>query len=346
MANTPNPPDRYGRQVRFAPLGEVGQQKLAEGRVLVCGSGALGCSVADMLVRAGVGFVRLVDRDFVDLDNLHRQILFDETDARQHLPKAVAAAQRLRAVNSQVEIEPIVADVSSLNIRELASGVTLIVDGTDNFETRYLLNDVAVEANIPWVFAGCVGAEGQAFAVVPGSTPCLTCIMSEPPPAEEMPTCESAGVLAPIVNLMASMQAIEAIKLLSGNVDQLNPAMTFVDLWGNQMRTVGMSGSRNPDCLTCGKRDFLWLSGNRGSSATQLCGRNSVQISSAAGGSVDLDLLAKKLAGVGQVSANPYLLRAQIEEFLLTVFADGRTIVGGTDDPVLARTVHAKYVGN
>lgn len=338
--------DRYQRQMRFAPLGEEGQHKLTAARVLICGSGALGCSVADMLVRAGVGSVRLVDRDFVDLDNLHRQILFDESDAEQHMPKAVAASKRLAEINSQVQVEPIVADVNAANIRDLVQDVAVIVDGTDNFETRYLLNDIAVEAKIPWVFAGCVGAEGQTFAIVPGQTPCLTCIMSEPPPAEEMPTCESAGVLSPIVNLMASLQATETLKLLSGNAERLNPMMTFVDLWDNRIQTISMAGSRNSECSTCGKREFVWLSGNRGSSATQLCGRNSVQISPTAGGAVDLELLARKLDSVGTISANPYLLRAQVEEYSLTVFADGRTIVGGTDDPAKARTVHAKYVGN
>ncbi len=346
MSDPSNKLDRYRRQMRFAPLGEEGQHELAAARVLICGSGALGCSVADMLVRAGVGSVRLVDRDFVDLDNLHRQILFDESDAEQHMPKAVAASKRLAEINSQVQVEPIVADVNAANIRDLVQDVAVIVDGTDNFETRYLLNDIAVEAKIPWVFAGCVGAEGQTFAIVPGQTPCLTCIMSEPPPAEEMPTCESAGVLSPIVNLMASLQATETLKLLSGNAERLNPMMTFVDLWDNRIQTISMAGSRNSECSTCGKREFVWLSGNRGSSATQLCGRNSVQISPTAGGAVDLELLARKLDSVGTISANPYLLRAQVEEYLLTVFADGRTIVGGTDDPAKARTVHAKYVGN
>ena len=338
--------DRYRRQIRFAPLGEQGQQKLAESRVLVCGSGALGCVVADTLVRAGVGFVRLVDRDFVDLDNLHRQVLFDERDADEQLPKAVAAANRLKAVNSSVRLEPLVADVNANNVRNLAEGVDLIVDGTDNFETRYLLNDLAVSEEIPWVFAGCVGTEGQVFAIVPGETPCLSCILPEPPPAAEMPTCESAGVLAPIVNVIASLQAIETIKLLSGNRDQLNPAMTFVDLWSNLVRTLSMTESRSADCPTCGRREFPWLEGKRGSAITQLCGRNSVQLSANTVEQVDLKALATKLAGVGRVSANKYLLRVEVEGHLLTVFADGRTIVGGTDDPAVARTMHAKYVGS
>lgn len=346
MADTDPILDRYRRQMRFAPLGEEGQRRLCHGRVLVCGCGALGSVVADTLVRSGVGFVRIVDRDFVDLDNLHRQVLFDETDAAEQLPKAVAAVRRLGRVNSQVQIEPLVADLNAENICRLADDVALIVDGTDNFETRYLVNDYAVSTGKPWVFAGCVGAEGQVLAVVPGETPCLSCIMPEPPPATVLPTCESAGVLGPIVNVIASLQAMEALKILSGNRERLNPAMTFVDLWHNQLRTIGVATSRAPDCPTCGRRNFAWLEGGRGSATTRLCGRNSVQISATGSEAVNIQALAKKLDGIGRVTLNPFLLRLEVEGYQLTIFADGRTIVGGTDDPAVARTVHAKYVGN
>src|SRR5262245_36906795 len=193
-----DPSYRYRRQVRFAPFGETGQQRLRDARVLVVGCGALGCVAADLLVRAGVGFIRIVDRDFVERDNLHRQVLFTEADAMEQLPKAVAGANRLKAVNSQVTIESVVADVNASNLRALAADVEVIVDGTDNFETRYLINDFAVENNLPWVFAGCVGAEGQTMAMIPGQSQCLSCFLPEPPPAANMPTCESAGVLAPI----------------------------------------------------------------------------------------------------------------------------------------------------
>lgn len=338
--------DRYRRQIRYAPLGESGQRQLLEGRALVCGSGALGCVVADTLVRAGVGFVRLVDRDFVELDNLHRQLLFDERDAAAQLPKAVAAANRLRVVNSAVEVEPIVADLNTTNIRQLADDVHVIVDGTDNFETRYLLNDYAVANGKPWVFGGCVGAEGQTLAIVPGETPCLTCLMPEPPPATTQPTCETAGVLAPIVNVIASLQAMEVLKLLSGNPQHLNSAMTIVDLWNNQIRSIGIGASRSADCPTCGRREFEWLDGQRGSAVTRLCGRNSVQIAPASPEPIELTALAERLREIGQVTANPFLLRLSVEDYLLTVFADGRTIVGGTDDPAVARTVHAKYLGS
>ena len=267
----PSQLDRYKRQLRYAPLGEEGQRRLLASRVLVVGSGALGCVMADTLVRAGVGFVRLVDRDFVEVDNLHRQVLFDEQDAAEQLPKAVAAANRLERVNSSVIVEPVVADLNATNIAQLAGDVEVIVDGTDNFETRYLVNDYAVANDRPWVFGGCVGTEGQTLAIVPGETPCLSCLMPEPPPAAAQPTCETAGVLSPIVNVIASLQAIETLKLLSGNRDQLNRSMTLLDLWGNQLRLIDVSDGRSESCPTCGQRDFAWLEGRRGSAITRLC---------------------------------------------------------------------------
>jgi len=336
---------RYTRQARFAPLGDSGQQRLMAGRVLVCGCGALGCVVADTLVRAGVGFLRIIDRDFVELDNLHRQVLFDEADAAAHLPKAIAAGQRLHAVNSSVRVEPVVADMHAENIQQLAGDVDLLIDGTDNFETRYLLNDFSVAQDIPWIFAGCVGAEGQTLAIVPGETPCLSCFFPEPPPTGAMATCETAGVLEPIVSVLASMQAMEAIKLLSGNRAQLNGGLTFVDLWNNNFRSIGMATSRREDCRTCGQREFVWLRGERGADVARLCGRNSVQISPTSAEPLDLVALAVKLRGMGEVTSNPFLVRLAMGEYLLTFFADGRTIVGGTDDPAVARTVHARVLG-
>ena len=337
---------RYQRQARFAPLGEDGQNALMKSRVLICGCGALGTVIAETLVRAGVGFVRIVDRDFVEIGNIHRQVLFTEDDAKKQLPKAVAAASRLLEINSEVDIEPVVADVNYGNIDELASDVDLLMDGTDNFETRFLINDFAVSKQMPWIFAGCVGAEGQTLVIVPGETPCLACIMPEPPPAAATPTCESSGVLAPIVNVMASLQAIEAIKFLSGNRDCLNPKMTVVDLWNNTFRAIAMRASRNPDCGTCGRHDYAWLRGDKGSAVTRLCGRNSVQISPTNAESFDLEVLAGKLRAVSNVVENKFLVRFNVEGYVMTVFADGRTIVGGTDDLAIARTMHAKYVGN
>jgi molybdopterin/thiamine biosynthesis adenylyltransferase len=343
MANTS---DRYRRQIRFAPFGETGQRELGNSRVLIIGCGALGCVSADLLVRAGVGFVRIVDRDFVESDNLHRQVLFTEADAAEQLPKAVAGVNRLKAVNSQVTIEPVVADVNANNLRTLAADVEVIVDGTDNFETRYLINDFAVENNLSWVFAGCVGAEGQTMAIVPGQSPCLSCFLPEPPPAANMPTCETTGVLAPIVSVVAAYQAMEAIKLLSGNAAAVNPQLTVFDMWNNHVRSINMQRSRRDDCLTCGERHFPWLTGERGTAVTKLCGRKSVQISPPPGDRVDLAVLAEKLERVGSVAQNPFLVRVSVDGYLITVFADGRTIVGGTEDEAVARTVLAKYVGS
>jgi molybdopterin-synthase adenylyltransferase len=341
-----NASDRYRRQIRFAPFGEEGQATLRDARVLIVGCGALGCVSADLLVRAGVGFVRVVDRDFVERDNLHRQVLFTEADAAAQLPKAVAGAERLSAVNSEVAIEPVVVDVNATNISRLAGDVQVIVDGTDNFETRYLINDFAVANNVPWIFAGCVGAEGQTMAIVPGETPCLGCFLPEPPPATSMPTCETAGVLAPIVSVVAAYQAMEALKILSGNSAAVNRQLTVFDLWNNQVRSINMRASRRADCSTCGQRRFPWLSGERGAAVTKLCGRNSVQFSPASNEPADLSVLAVKLRAIGQVTANPYLVRLAVDDYLVTVFADGRAIVGGTEDEAIARTVLAKYVGS
>jgi len=338
--------DRYRRQMRFAPLGEEGQRRLLASRVLVVGCGALGSVAADLLVRAGVGFVRVVDRDFLEADNLHRQVLFDERDVAEQLPKAVAAARRLAQINSAIEIDPVVADLSAANISSLADDVDLLVDGTDNFETRYLVNDYAVAHGKPWVFGGCVGAEGQVLAILPGETPCLGCLAPEPPPAEMQPTCETAGVIGPIVSVIASLQSAEALKILSGNREAVSRRLTIVDLWSNQIRSIGIArlGGEHA-CRTCGERDFPWLDGRRGAAAVSLCGRNAVQLSPTSEGGVSLRELGAKLQAVGTVSVNEYLLRLDVEKYRITVFADGRTIVGGTNDPAEARVVHARYVG-
>jgi adenylyltransferase/sulfurtransferase len=337
--------DRYIRQVRYPPLGEAGQRRLADGRALVCGCGALGSTLANLLVRAGVGHVRIVDRDFVELGNLHRQVLFDERDAADNLPKAVAAAEKLRAVNSQVEIEPIVADVDHANIEQLCDGVGMIVDGADNFELRFLVNDAAVKRGIPWVYGGCVGAEGQTMTILPGETPCLRCLMQECPPPGTTPTCDTAGILGPIVGVIASIEAVEAIKVLSGNRRAVLRQLTVVELWDGRIRQVDVGGLRDQvDCPTCKHGEFPWLAGRSGSESAVLCGRNAVQLTHRGAG-VSLGELAGRLERVGRVQRNPFLVRLVAEGYEITVFADGRAIVAGTDDPAVARTVYAKYVG-
>jgi molybdopterin-synthase adenylyltransferase len=345
---------RYDRQMRFAPLGEAGQKRLTDARALVCGCGALGSVIANTLVRAGVGFVRIVDRDFLELNNLQRQVLYDEQDVAAGLPKAIAAANKLRQINSEVEIEPIVADVSFQNIEQLAGDVDVIVDGTDNFATRFLLNDYAVKREKPWVYGGCIGAEGQTMTILPGETACLACLMPEAPPPGATPTCDTAGILGPIVNIVASLQAAEAIKILSGNCQSISRRLAVMDIWGNHIRHLDLGRLREEgDCRACKRREFIWLSGQRGNSSAVLCGRNAVQLSAtsdtaagtAGGAKISLDALADRLAGIGQLQRNPFLLRLAVDEYVVTVFADGRTIVSGTNDISTARSVHARYIG-
>jgi molybdopterin-synthase adenylyltransferase len=344
--STPADLDRYARQVRYAPIGEEGQRRLLAGRALICGCGALGSVIANTLARSGVGMLRIVDRDFLEMNNLQRQVLFDEADVEAGLPKAIAAAAKLRKINSQVTIEPLVTDVDHANVMELTEGIDVILDGTDNFETRMLLNDVALKRVIPWVYGGCLGAEGQTMTILPGETACLRCLMNDTPPPGTTPTCDTAGILAPIVNIIASLQANEAIKILSGNRQAISRSLTIVDVWDNRIRQVSLDALRaNQHCPACNQGEFPWLSGERASHSAILCGRNAVQLSPPRGSAVSLAALAKKLDGVGRVSHNRYLLRLAVDGYTLTVFPDGRAIIGGTDDITAARSLYAKYIG-
>lgn len=339
-------PSRYDRQTRFALFGEEGQRRLATARALVCGCGALGSVVAETLTRAGVGFVRVVDRDFLELNNLQRQVLFDEGDVAARLPKAIAAANKLRRINSEIAIEPVVADVTHRNIASLAGDVDVILDGSDNFAVRFLVNDFAVKHGKPWVYGGCIGAEGQSMTILPGETGCLACLMPDAPPPGTTPTCDTAGILAPIVGVVASIEAAEALKILGGHREAVSRRLVIVDLWDNQMRHVDVSRLRETsDCRVCRHREFEWLSGERGDASAALCGRNAVQLSAPEDASVSFDQLAARLDGVGRVERNPFLLRLAVGDYVLTVFADGRTIVGGTNDIAIARTLHARYIG-
>jgi len=347
--------DRYARQMRYAPVGEEGQRRLLASRALVCGCGALGSVLAGTLARAGVGKLRIVDRDFLELNNLQRQILFDEADVAGALPKAIAAAEKLRQINSTIEIEPIVADVDPGNILSLCNGCDVILDGTDNFETRFLINEAAIKLQIPWVYGGSIGAEGQTLTILPGQPPCFRCVMNEPPPPGTSPTCDTAGILGPIVNVIASIQACEAIKILSGHHEAVSRLLTVIDLWDNQVRQLNLDRLRSSaGCPTCasGRESadkFPWLTGQRGSRSAVLCGRNSVQLSQPTGekpvDALSLDVLADKLSAVGQVTRNRYLVRASVGDYTITLFPDGRAIVGGTSEIAEARSVYAKYVG-
>jgi adenylyltransferase/sulfurtransferase len=338
--------------MRFPGMGKAGQQKLLASRVTLCGCGALGTVLANTLVRAGVGFVRIVDRDFVEPSNLQRQVLFDESDVSGNLPKAEAAAVKLRQINSSVTIEPVVADIDRTNIIDLCRDADLILDGSDNFEVRYLINDVAVKLGKPWVYGGAVGSEGMTMTIVPGETPCLRCVFEAAPNPGDVGTCETAGVLGPTVSIVASYQAVEALKLLSGNTAAINRELLMLNVWENTNRRVKVAPlkGRKGECPCCAKANYEWLEGAHGTQTTTLCGRNAVQVSHRAGGKLDFDQLAAVLRASGTVSFNKFLLKFQLEEkgdqYEFTVFPDGRAIIKGTHEPDKARTLYAKYVGH
>ncbi len=331
--------DRYSRQILFPGIGEQGQQHLLDARVVVAGCGALGSFQAGALARAGIGFLRIVDRDYVELSNLHRQWLFDECDVDQGLPKAMASARKIAGINSGVRVEPVVADLTPSNVEDLLGGVDLILDGTDNFETRYLINDFAVERGVGWIYGAAVGSYGIAMPVIPGKTACLRCVYPDPP-AGAQPTCETAGVLGTVTALIASLQVSEAIKILCG----VDPArkMTTVDVWSGEIRQVAQPGPI-PDCPACGRREFPYLTGER-RAPISLCGHNAVQIHERAR-PLDLRDLAARLAPLGPVRANEFALRFEVPPYLLTIFPDGRAIIKGTTDVGVARSLYARYIG-
>lgn len=343
---------RYQKQILFAGIGPDGQQRLADSRVLLVGCGALGCVLADTMVRAGVGHLRIVDRDFVELSNLQRQILFDEHDVADHLPKSIAAERRLRRVNSEVVIEPVVADADYSNIAQLADGVSLMLDGTDNFEIRYLINDVSLETGIPWIFTGCTGSVGQVMPVFPHKSACLRCLMPSPPPPGSTETCDTAGVIGPAISIVASMQAAIALRILVGQGDQVERRLTIVDVWTGSFRPVDLGRLRDSGtCPACHNGERLWLHGTRKSASTILCGRNAVQITPTEKVRIPLKDLAMRLESAGSVTSNPFLVRVTVsgpageDPMELTVFPDGRAIIRGTEDPAVARSVYSRYIG-
>ncbi len=340
--------DRYSRQIRFPEIGLDGQKRIRAARVLLCGCGALGTVLADTLVRAGVGFLRIVDRDFVDLSNLQRQVLFDEQDVVDHMPKAIVAAGKLSRINSEVTLDPHVADIDWRNIREFARDVDLILDGTDNFEIRFLINDVSLELGIPWVYAGCVGSHGQTMAIFPHESACLRCVIESPPDAGATETCDTAGVLAPAIHMITALQATTALKILAGRRDLVAPQLTIVDVWEGSLRQMNLANLRErSQCPACVQDRRDWLHGGNASQSIVLCGRNSVQISPAQPARLSLEELAQKLERLGSVTRNPFLLRLTLTDpsYELTIFRDGRAIVQGTDDIATARGLYARIVG-
>jgi adenylyltransferase/sulfurtransferase len=341
--------DRYHRQILLPQIGRKGQARLAAARVLLVGCGALGSVIAEQLVRGGIGFLRLVDRDVVELTNLQRQVLFDEADARDATPKAIAAVKRLSALNSEVRVEPHVSDLSADNVESLmrvgGEWVDLILDGTDNVETRYLINDAAVKLGVPWVYGACVGTEGRVMSIEPGVTACLRCLFPQPPGPGELPTCDTAGVLAPVAAMVASAQVVATMRILAQ--DQAGE-LVRIDGWNNTMRSSSTADARLPDCPTCGQRRFEFLD-SPARSTVRLCGRDAVQIRPSGAAVIDLKRLAVKLSAAGAVRATPYLLRFQAQDeptVEVTVFADGRAVMRGITDASRARSIYARYVGS
>ncbi len=346
QTNEPEPiPARYSRQVLFGGIGREGQARLMASRVALVGCGALGAVQASLLVRAGVGTLRIIDRDFVEESNLQRQILFDEEDARAVVPKAVAAERKLRQANSLVNVEGLVEDVNASSADRLLGGFDLIMDASDNFDARYLVNDFAVKNRIPWIYGACVGSYGLTFPVLPGENACLRCVFENAPPAGVSPSCDTAGVIGPIVSVIAGMQVAEALKILSGSRDRVDRRITTIDLWDNRHEVVDLPAPY-PDCPCCGRHEFPYLEGTLGADVTTLCGRNSVQIRRREGTRIDLDDLARRLGSVGSLTQNRFLLRAAIEGYQLTIFADGRAIINGTYDTAVAKSLYSRYIGN
>lgn len=336
--------DRYSRQSRFWGIGPAGQQRLGAGHVLVVGCGALGSAGVNLLARAGIGRITIVDRDFVELSNLQRQLLFDEADAAAGLPKAVAAARAVARINSEVEVRPFVADVTPANVEELVAAADVVLDGTDNFETRYLVNDACVKRGVPWVYGGAVGSTGMSMTIVPGETACFRCLFPAPPPVGSMETCETAGVLAAGIVTVAAIQCAEVLKLLVGDRENRSRGLTAVDVWTNDhLQAEGRL--RDPDCTCCGHRRFEYLDTVATSRTASLCGRDAIQVSPGQAQALDLGDLGRRLEVTGPVTINDYLVRCRVDGHEMTVFADGRAIIKGTTDLAVARSLYARYVG-
>ncbi|WP_283656301.1 MULTISPECIES: thiazole biosynthesis adenylyltransferase ThiF [unclassified Paenibacillus] len=336
---------RYSRQELFTKIGPAGQQNIRSKHVLIIGAGALGTANADMLVRAGIGRLTLVDRDYVDWSNLQRQQLYDEADARDHMPKAVAAQKRLQQVNSDVDIRALIRDVSLEEIDDIAAGVDLIVDATDNFDTRLLINDYAVKHQIPWIYGACVGSYGTTFTIVPGQTPCLHCLLGTVPLGGA--TCDTAGVISPAVQMVAAYQSAEALKLLTGDDSALQGKLISFDLWNNQHQAIQISAMKKADCPTCGEHPvYPFLQSEHQSKSAVLCGRDTVQIRPASGAVRDLNEAARLLSRQGgKVEHNPYLVSVVIGAHRLVLFQDGRVLIHGTKDIAEARSIVHKYLG-
>ncbi|MGE0870045.1 MAG: ThiF family adenylyltransferase [Kofleriaceae bacterium] len=337
--------DRYSRQRLFFGIGDQGQASISGKRVTLFGCGALGTHLAQHLVRAGVGFIRICDRDFVELDNLQRQVLFDEDDVRSCMPKAEAAAAKLRRINSNITIEARVVDISYANVEDQIADVDLVVDGTDNFDTRYLLNEACIKAGKSWVYGGVVGSTGMVFMVHPGKTACFACMLPEQPEPGTAQTCDTAGALSPAVAVVAALQSAEALKFLAGKHQALSGKLMTIDVWNNEFQSMAID--RLDRCPVCVGHEQVFLTARAGGTATSLCGRNAVQITPSAGSTIDLIELEQRLKAVSPaIKRNEFLIRADLEGCETTIFPDGRAIVKGTSDMTRARALYARFIGS
>ncbi|KEZ52300.1 thiazole biosynthesis adenylyltransferase ThiF [Metabacillus indicus] len=337
--------ERYSRQQLFAPIGEEGQKKIIDSHVLVIGAGALGTANAEMLVRGGTGKVTIVDRDYVEWSNLQRQQLYTEQDAKERIPKAAAAERRLASINSEVIVRGIIEDVTAASIFEYCHDADMIVDATDNFETRMLINDAALKQGIPWVYGACVGSYGLTYTVLPGEGPCLNCLLKQIP--MEGQTCDTAGIISPAVQITASYQTAEVFKWLTGEKSAMRREILSFDVWRNQFSKISVAKVKNPSCPSCGENPiYPYLTGDKSAKTSVLCGRDTVQIRPAEARSLDFQSLANQLEQAAQkITANPYLLSFQAGENRVVVFRDGRALIHGTKDQAEARKIYQKYLG-
>jgi adenylyltransferase/sulfurtransferase len=333
---------RYSRQIFFDRIGEKGQKRLLKSKVAIIGCGALGTVIANNLARAGIGNIVIIDRDFVELDNLQCQILFDEDDVKNSIPKAIAAVNKLKKINSTINLEAKVCDVNSDNIESFIKDVDLVLDALDNMETRFLINEACVKNNIPWVYGGVIGSIGATRTIIPNKTPCFQCVVEELPSPGTLPTCDTVGVVNTVTNVIASIETTEALKILTGNT-KINRDLIFIDMWELSFEKVKIRKKR--DCRICGKRSFKMLEAKETSLTTRFCGRDAIQIRVPQGRALSLERLKSSLKRVGEVSFRGYLLSFKVNSYELIIFPDARVIVKGTRDETIARSLYAKYIG-
>ena len=326
-------------------IGREGQSRLGESCAVVVGVGALGSVSSNLLARAGVGRLKIIDRDYVEIENLQRQVLFDETDLKENLPKAAAAKRKLEKINSEIKVEALVGDLNPHTAEECLADADVIIDGTDNFETRFLINDFCLKRKTPWIYGGAIRTEGMSFVVIPGDGPCLRCLFGEAPNPESVQTCDQVGILAPVAHLIASFQTIEAIKILAGHHEALERQLWKVDLWSREFKAISVDHLKNNPCTGCQGKDFPYLENRKMTRTVALCGRNAVQILREGKVQLNFSELASKLSKQGKVEYNDYLLKYSMQPYEITVFTNGRAIIRGTEDEHQAKSLYAKYIG-